>query len=153
MKTAIAILILAMVGGAAIVVAGGAAMAQSLVPDIAASNGRYQMQPVEGGVARLDTTSGEMSFCRIEAGRMACQPSEEDRVRLEARIRELSSPVPVVPEGRAEAQSPQALSPTAEDAEIDRAIGQMKQVFRAFRDIAREFEEVPNENRAAPNRT
>lgn len=153
MKTAIAILILALVGGAALVVAGGAAMAQSLVPDTASTNGRYQMQPVEGGVARLDTATGEMSFCRIEQGRMACQPSEEDRVRLEARIRELSSPVPVVPEGRAEALTPQPLSPTGEDAEIDRAIGRMKQVFRAFRDIAREFEDVPGENRTMPNRT
>ncbi|MBC8130696.1 MAG: hypothetical protein H7Y08_10300 [Rhizobiaceae bacterium] len=162
MKTAIAILILALLGGATLVVVGGAAMAQSIVPGPNAApagastpSGRFEMQPVEGGIARLDTMTGEVSFCRLEASRMTCQQSEEDRERLEARIRELSGPVAVVPEGRVTPLAPRAAPPasdrTAEDEEIDRAIDRMKQVFRAFRDIAREFEEAPEP--ADPNRT
>jgi hypothetical protein len=153
MKTAIAVLLLALAGGTAIVLAGGAAMAQSLVPQSSAS--RYSMQPVEGGVARLDTQTGEMSLCQVEDGRMTCQTSEEERTLLEQRIRELSDAAPTQ---RYEAPddgdtAPSAPAPTTkglpDDAELDRALGQMKHIFRTFRDLARELgDEAP-----APDRT
>lgn len=130
--------------------------AQSLMPGPNAA-GRYEMQPVEGGIARLDTVTGEVSLCRIETGTMSCRPSEEDRQRLEARIRELSgngapSPAAGPPAPKA---GPDAAT-AGDDAEIDKAIGRMKRVFRAFHDIAREFDgrdgtSVPDES--APNRT
>ena len=156
MKTAIAILILALVGGAALMVAGGAAMAQSLVPQTSAA--RYSMQPVDGGVARLDTQTGEISLCQVEGGQLSCQTSEEDRARLEDRIRELSDEVATLKDGDAEATEPKAPlgdSVLPDDAEIDKALGKMKHIFRAFRDIARELDDEPAtpETGLAPHRT
>ena len=161
MKTAIAILILALVGGAVIMVAGGAAMAQSLVPQSAAS--RYSMQPVDGGVARLDTQTGEISLCQVEGGQMRCETSEEERALLEDRIRKLSDEVATLKDGRPAGDDtaplsiqrpPAPLAPTEkilpDDAELDRALNQMKHIFRTFRDIARELDDTPE---PAPNRT
>ncbi|BDA83409.1 hypothetical protein Sa4125_09510 [Aureimonas sp. SA4125] len=125
----------------------GPAMAQSLMPST--STGRYEMQPIEGGVARLDTQTGEVSLCQVEAGTMRCQPSEEDRARLEARIRELS-------DGRADPERQAATAPppsAEEDVEVDKAINQMKKFFRAFRDITREFDETPPGPAPSPDRT
>ena len=132
MKTTIAFL--------ALVLSGQGASAQSLVAAAPAA-GRYAMQPVEGGIARLDTATGEVSLCRIDAGGMTCQPSREDRERLEARIRELSGEAPAS-EGGIARRGPEpapATPDTEDDAEFDKALGRMKQVFRAFREITRDF--------------
>lgn len=132
MKTVVALLVLAL--------SVHAASAQSLVTGSPAA-GRYEMQPVEGGIARLDTATGEVSLCRIEGGRMTCQPSEEDRRRLEARIRELSGGGGVLRPGPGAVP---VAPPAGEDAEFDKALGQIERVFRAFREITREFgDEAP----------
>jgi hypothetical protein len=169
MKTAIAILILALAGGAAIMLAGGAAMAQSLVPQGPSSQSlvpssaasRYSMQPVDGGVARLDTQTGEISLCQVDSGQIACEPSEDERQRLEDRIRELSDEVASLKEGRpddgdaatplAGPRKPQSVLP--EDADLDKALGQMKHIFRTFRDIARELDDEKPVRETTPDRT
>ena len=157
MKTAIAILILALVGGAVIMVAGGAAMAQSPVPGTAVS--RFSMQPVEGGVARLDTQTGEISLCQVEGGQMRCEPSEDERARLEDRVRELSDEVAALRDGTADSDDAADTSPAVpekilpDDADLDKALGQMKHIFRTFRDIARELDQEKPAPDQAPNRT
>ena len=169
MKTAIAILILALAGGAAIIFAGGAAMAQSLVPQSPSSQSlmppsaasRYSMQPVDGGVARLDTQTGEISLCQVDNGQIACEPSEDERQRLEDRIRELSDEVASLKDGRpadgdaaplaGPRKPPQSVLP--EDADLDKALGQMKHIFRTFRDIARELDDEKPVPETFPNRT
>jgi hypothetical protein len=132
--------------------AGSPAVAQSLMP--ATSVGRYEMQPIEGGVARLDTQTGEVSLCHVDGGTMRCQPSEEERARLEERIRELSGGRP--DPDRQATMAPPPPPPAAgqsEDAEVDKAIDRMKKIFRAFRDITREFDEEPAAPAPAPDRT
>ncbi len=97
--------------------AAPAAAAQSLVPGPNAP-GRYEMQPVAGGIARLDTVTGEVTLCRVDGGALRCVPSVS---------------------GPAVAAAPRA-GVGADDAELDRAIGRMTRLFRAFRDVAREIE-------------
>jgi hypothetical protein len=141
-------------------VAGAPAAAQSLMPTT--SVGRYEMQPIEGGVARLDTQTGEVSLCHVEGATMRCQPSEEDRARLEERIRELSAgrpdpgrldPVRPDPDRQAAPVPPPPAADEGEDPEVDKAIERMKKVLRAFRDITREFDEKPTAPAPAPDRT
>jgi hypothetical protein len=140
------ILILAAAAGCAL--AGSPAAAQSLMPSSAV--GRYEMQPIEGGVARLDTQTGEVSLCHVDGATLRCQPSEEERARLEERIRELSAGRPDPGPQATVAPPPPAAS---DDAEVDKAIEQMKKIFRAFRDITREFDEQPTTPAPAPDRT
>lgn len=127
----------------------GASEAQSLLAGPDPATGRYAIQPVDGGIARLDTVTGEVSFCRVEAGGMTCRPSE-DRAALESDDRAPADEAARLRGGKTESEK----SAAAEDAEFERAIGRMRQVFRVFRDIAREFDDEPKgQADEAPDRT
>ncbi|GGE00729.1 hypothetical protein GCM10011390_19440 [Aureimonas endophytica] len=128
--------------------------AQSLMPG-PASPGRYEMQPIEGGVARLDTVTGEVSLCRLERGNLNCRPADES-----------DEAAPSSPEGRQAAPLEDSrrddegddARDARTDAELDRAIGCVKRVFRAFRDLAHEFEDEDRDRRGTadepgPDRT
>jgi hypothetical protein len=70
------------------------------------ADGRYQLQAVEGGVARLDTETGALDFCRTSAEGLSCTPalvaahsrnttpkkplSAEEMKRLESDLTEVS---------------------------------------------------------------
>ncbi|KQT60669.1 MULTISPECIES: hypothetical protein [unclassified Aureimonas] len=123
----------------ALVLAAAPSLAQT-PPAGEPAPGRYQFQPVEGGLARLDTATGEITICRIDPATLACDM--EPAAAGAASPRASSATAPSV-EGRAEA---------AEDEEFERALGRMKRVFRAFGDIAKEIEAEPPPA-AAPDRT
>ncbi|KAB0680207.1 hypothetical protein [Aureimonas leprariae] len=149
----------------ALLLAAAPAAAQSLVPG-PNQPGRYQMQPVPGGVARLDTVTGDVSLCRVEGGALKCRPSEDaddtaaappaddgaegddgkDQSRRDSGAYEddEASPNPSTTERAGRDDT---------DAELDKAIGRVKRVFRAFRDIAREFEHEDGGSETSPDRT
>ena len=41
--------------------------------------GRYVMQPVDGGVLRMDTDSGAMSLCTRRGQALSCEPVQDER--------------------------------------------------------------------------
>lgn len=51
----------------------------------------FTMQPVEGGLMRLDTRTGAMSFCAARAGAWTCEAVPDDRAALEAEIGRLQA--------------------------------------------------------------
>lgn len=51
--------------------------------------GSFTLQPVDGGVLKLDTRTGAMSFCRARAENWVCEVVPEDRAALEAEINRL----------------------------------------------------------------
>ena len=85
--------------------------AQAQTPPKTSLNGppeaaRFTMQPVEGGLMKLDTTTGTMSFCSAKAGGAAagawiCEAVPEDRAALEAEISRLQRRVAELEKGRA----------------------------------------------------
>lgn len=62
--------------------------------------GRYQIEPVNGGLARLDTNTGRIDFCRADAGAIRCEapgaqpaaPTEAPSVPAEAGAEESTAP-------------------------------------------------------------
>jgi hypothetical protein len=117
------------------------AAAQSIVPG-PNQPGRYEMQPIEGGIARLDTVTGDVSLCRVERGTLRCRPSEDENVAAPDN------------DGNDVAQAQPAPKPDAQsetDADLDRALDRLKRAFRAFNDIVREFDGERSET--APHRT
>jgi len=62
---------------------------------------RYVMQPVEGGLMKLDTRSGSLSFCSMKSGAWVCEAVPEDRAALEAEIARLQGKVAELEKGRA----------------------------------------------------
>ncbi|KQT54502.1 hypothetical protein ASG43_02605 [Aureimonas sp. Leaf454] len=137
MKTEAAILLLAALCSAAPVLAQTA-------PGGEPAPGRYQFQPVEGGLAKLDTATGEITICRVDPARMVCDPDAAPR-----------GPVAVSPSGPSSGSVvPPPPVAGREDEEFDKALDRMKRVFRAFGDVAREFEGAePAPSSPEPNRT
>lgn len=115
-----------MVAGIALL--GTAASAQD---EVAA--GRYQMQPVDGGLARLDTQTGAIVFCRSEAGTIACDdtPRGPGRGQGTSRLDALESRVEALEASR------RAL---VDRDDADYAVEQMKKLFSGFADIVRDLE-------------
>ncbi|MDQ0349459.1 hypothetical protein [Ancylobacter vacuolatus] len=83
----------------AVLVAGGA-QAQPADP-AAAEPVRFTVQTVEGGLMRLDTQTGALSFCTQRAGGWACEAVPDDRAALEAEISRLQARLAALEKNRA----------------------------------------------------
>jgi len=112
------------------------AAAQSLIDT---AGGRYEMQPVDGGVARLDTVTGDVEFCRVAGDAIVCTDATlgggsgaGGDGELAARLDDLEARVEELEEGR------RAL---IDSDDADRAVDQMQKLFRGFADIVRELDE------------
>jgi len=113
----------------------------------------FTMQPVEGGLMKLDTRSGAMSFCSRRTGSWACEVVPEDRAAFEAEISRLNAriaslekrgatgvpdimaPPAATPNAPNAAPSPDAGKPTVpEDVQgkMDEAMDMAEHVFRRF---------------------
>jgi hypothetical protein len=114
-----------------------------------ATSGRYQLKEMAGGVIRLDTSSGDMWFCRDKNGAADCAPLSgtaqgpalealQARVsRLEAELDALKAKPPALPS----------------DAEVDRSLSIMEKFMRSFFGIAREFGLENNHDGPLPQKT
>lgn len=77
-------------------VATGGAQAQP-----AGERAPFSMLPVEGGLMRLDTRTGAMSFCAQRSGGWTCEAVPDDRAALEAEIGRLQARIAALEAGRA----------------------------------------------------
>lgn len=77
------------------------AQAPNIPPNGPPEAARFTMQPAEGGLMKLDTSTGAMSFCSAKAGAWACEAVPEDRAALEAEIARLQARIAVLEKGRA----------------------------------------------------
>lgn len=123
-------------------------------PASAQDDDRYELERTEGGFVRMDTRTGEMSFCREQSGQIACNPTEDaqaagdgDLAGLRRRIAELEARIAAL-EGR----PPAASMPTEE--EFERTMGFMERFLRRFWGVAKDLErESETGNQPAPDRT
>ncbi len=115
--------------------------------------GRFQLQPVEGGgVLRLDTETGAMSYCSRSAATMTCEPvSVVDQTKeiekltrqiaeLKAEIKRLeASGVSPPPSDSREAKpAPKLELPSEQD--VDKAFDYMERMLKKFRDRMKNLE-------------
>lgn len=114
--------------------------------------GRYQLQPVEGGVVRLDTATGAMTLCKTEAGKLACAPAADtpagtpaasDIAALKARVDALERQMATGSKG--------ADLPT--DAEVDRSLSIMEKFMRRFMGIAKDLDQENHGSNGLPQKT
>jgi len=115
--------------------------------------GRYQLQPVEGGVVRLDTATGEMALCKADAGKLACTPSAstatattpgaDDLAALKARVDALERQMASGSKG----------SDLPTDAEVDRSLSIMEKFMRRFMGIAKDLDQQNQGSNALPQKT
>ncbi|MDQ0511915.1 hypothetical protein [Ancylobacter amanitiformis] len=66
-----------------------------------AADPRFTLQPVNGGMLKLDTRSGALSFCSMKSGAWVCEAVPEDRAALEGEIARLNARIAELEKGRA----------------------------------------------------
>lgn len=131
-----------------------AAPALAAAPGAGERPGRFLMQPVEGGVIRMDTETGAMELCVRRGEKLACEPVEETRAarsdvqRLEAENRELKAEIKRLEEmlglgdkpggERPARRSPKFELPTEED--LDKAMSYIERMIKKFREKMKDLE-------------
>lgn len=110
------------------------AIAQSVdapkpVPD--SENGRYTMSPVDGGVMRLDTRSGQVSICRRKVEAWACEVAADDRAAYEKEIGRLQDKAAKLETELGRGTKNDMKLPS--DAEVDRAMKFFENILRRFK--------------------
>ena len=114
--------------------------------------GRYQIAPVTGGIARLDTQTGVIVMCRNEDGELFCDNAhggeEDELARLQDRIEALEREVETLknPKNRLSGPPPGT-------AEIDRAFSIMETMMRRLKGLAEEWSQEEQKAEPYPNRT
>lgn len=123
------------------------------VPAAAQQGGRYTMERAEGGYVRLDTRTGEMSFCEARQDQLVCEMAADERRAFEEELDRLSDRVAALEAAIGERRSAGEL-PSEE--EFDRTMGMMEKFIRRFfaivEDLNRDFSE-PDPDQPVPERT
>ncbi len=116
-----------------------------LSPAAAQTGGRFTFQPVEGGLMRLDTETGQVSHCTKAGDSFACRSVADDRAALMDEIERLKRENEQLRQAAGKSPDGKASSPTAKlqlptEEEIDKAMGLvetlMRRMLRTFRDEA-----------------
>lgn len=131
--------------GLAVLAMSAAASAQTALPQPAERPGRYAMQPVEGGFARLDTETGAVSLCSKKGTGFSCDPVADERGlqkeidRLNAENRELHAELKRLAEQQSQGREGKRMElPSEED--VDKALNYMERLVKKFRDKMKELE-------------
>lgn len=109
-------------------------------PSLAQEVGRYRLEPADGGFVRMDTQTGQMSFCTQSAAGLDCQPAGDERPaageieRLTRRIEALEQQVARLGAGVAKEALPS-------EEEFERTMGFMERFFRRFIGIVKDLEQ------------
>lgn len=111
------------------------------------AEGRFSMQPVDGGMLRLDTQTGAMSFCQSRDGAWACARIEDDSTGLatqladvERKNRELRREINDL---RSAQSSRHTRSETRDiipdEKDVDRAFTFLDNVLKRFKDMVEDL--------------
>ncbi|WAC27649.1 hypothetical protein [Ancylobacter sp. SL191] len=151
---AVAALPLVAVAPPALAQAGATTATPGTTPGPAAPAPGFSLQAVEGGVLKLDTRTGALSFCSAKAGAYVCEAVPEDRAALEAEISRLQARIAELEKGRAgvpDIMAPPAGKEGAPDApmteearkRLDEALDVAEHAFRRFMDMVNRLRGEP----------
>ncbi len=132
---------------AGVVLAPATVWAQSPLP--AGSAGRFTMNPVDGGVLRLDTETGALSMCKQVSGSWTCTMLPDDRTAVDAELARLKrenedmkasvkrlEELAGLPD---DGKRGKAQLPTEED--IDKAMNYVQRMLKKFKEKLKELED------------
>lgn len=134
--------------------AGFAALMASFVLPAAAQapaperQGRFSMQPVEGGFLRLDTQTGEVSQCTKKPDGFACLPVRDDKSisaeieRLKTENQALKDDIKrlqdlVTSEGK---NDDNRVNKLPSEKDVDQALDYVERMYKKFRDRIKQFD-------------
>ncbi|MFM2423362.1 MAG: hypothetical protein RL291_1892 [Pseudomonadota bacterium] len=124
------------------------ALAQTARDHPAGSPGRFLMQPAEGGILRLDSQTGSLSFCRRAQDGWTCdavpderKALEDENKRLKAEVSELRGAITRLEELLGVGENPKSKGSLPTEQDIDRAADYIRGMLKKLREKARDFEE------------
>ena len=140
------------------------AVADYAAPDT--NGGRYTLNKSGDGFVRLDTQTGAVAYCTERSVGWACQTAPEDRAAFESEIARLRSEnaalkqallshnlplpsgvAPEAPAGQASGRGNDITIHLPDDADIDRAVAYMGQIWQRFVDaVARAQRQMMNKS-------
>ena len=121
--------------------------ALAAAPAAAQTAGRFTFQPVDGGLMRLDTETGQVSLCTKAGDSYACRSVADDRAAMMDEIERLKRDNEQLRQAAGKAQGPAAKLQIPSEEEIDKAMGLvetlMRRMLRTFRDEAPQPQSEP----------
>jgi hypothetical protein len=127
--------------------------AQTTLPT---ADGRFALQPVPNGVARLDTRTGVVSICtQAEGSGWACRTAADDRQALTDEIARLESENAELRRRLAAAPAPgdRPLIQRPSERDLDEAFGLMEGLMDRTRRMIERWRDERGQPPATPNRT
>jgi parvulin-like peptidyl-prolyl isomerase len=122
-----------------------AALALILVasPAFAQSQDRYALEKSGDGFVRMDRQTGEMSYCTVEAGALACRAADGSAADRDAEIAKLQEAIAaldrrIVALENSLAARLESKLPTEE--QFEQTMGYMERFLRGFMGIVRDME-------------
>ncbi len=97
--------------------------------------GRYTMKDIDDGMLRLDTQTGEVSYCRRKDDSWACESAEDDRSALADEITRLQEQNATLRNRLAEFEKPGAGKDELNlpnDADMEKVMNFMERLMRRF---------------------
>ena len=133
-------------------------MATSLGGNALADDGRFTLEKVAGGYVRLNTVTGEVSFCEEKSGQFVCRVSPSERMAYENEIRMLHDRLDMVEDRLAqlEGSGHDPGSHITSEEEFEKTLGFMEKFFRRFMGIVKDFDKEFGEDQepeAGPEKT
>ena len=108
-------------------------------PAAEAAGQRFRFSPVTDGVLRLDTQTGEVSFCSARQVGWACQAAPDDRAALDTEIARLQSQVDALSKEVAGLRAASAAVPRPPETVPPSKNGELKLPNRADLERAKAF--------------
>ncbi|OYY83501.1 MAG: hypothetical protein B7Y12_15180 [Rhizobiales bacterium 24-66-13] len=103
-------------------------------PPSAPAGPRYSFSPVEGGALKLDTQTGQVSFCGKGSAGYSCEAVPDSRDAYEAEIARLQARIATL-EGKPATAPNAGSSYLPSQSDFDAALDYAERAFRRLRDL------------------
>lgn len=113
------------------------------------SSDRYTLEKSESGFVRLDRQTGAVTLCTEADGTLTCRMAADERAAYDEDLARLEKRVDALEKQIADGTAAKS-GDLPSDAEIDRSIGIMERLMRAFFGLVQEFQGEEQKNRQAP---
>jgi hypothetical protein len=102
---------------------------------------RYRLERTENGFVRMDTRTGQMSFCEERSGQLACRPATDERTAQGDQLDEIGRRIEALEQRLMALESrPQPDASLPSEEEFEQTMSLMERFLRRFWGVAKDLE-------------
>lgn len=132
--------------------AAGALLALA-APAVAQDADRFELERTGTGFVRMDTRTGQMSFCEESSGQLACKPAAGERSADASQLDDLTRKVEALERRLAALESRPPAAELPSEEEFEQTMTLMERFLRRFWGVAKDLERESETGEPAPDRT